>query len=69
MTHSEDQNKEQNNAKDPDKNNIPKSYVQRNMADRPKIFKRQWRHILIYVPKYNKLIELADTIIKINIGV
>ncbi|WP_268989398.1 hypothetical protein [Methanosarcina barkeri] len=41
MTHSEDQNKEQNNAKDPDKNNIPKSYVQRNMADRPKIFKRQ----------------------------
>jgi len=41
MTHSEDQNKEQNNAKDPDKNSIPKSYIQRNTTDRPKIFKRQ----------------------------
>jgi hypothetical protein len=40
-TYSEDQNKEHNNAKDPDKDSIPKGYVQRNMTDRPKIFNWQ----------------------------
>jgi len=41
MTHSEDQNTEHNDAKDPDKDSIPKGYVQRNMTDRPKIFNWQ----------------------------
>lgn len=65
MTHSEDQNKKQNDAKDPDKNSIPKGYVQRNMTNRPIIW-RQGSHNLIYVLKYNKLIELSYTRHKIN---
>ncbi|WP_292391427.1 hypothetical protein [Methanosarcina sp. UBA5] len=60
MTHREDQNKEQNNAKDPDKNSIPKGYVQRNITNRP-IIRRQESHNLIYVSKYNKLAELFYT--------
>jgi hypothetical protein len=39
-THRKDQNKENNDAKDPDENSIPKGYVQRNMTDRPIIFKQ-----------------------------
>lgn len=39
MTHSEDQNEKQNDAKDPDKNSIPKGYVQRNMTNRPIIWR------------------------------
>ncbi len=39
MAHSEDQNKKQNDAKDPDKNSIPKGYVQRNMTNRPIIWR------------------------------
>ncbi len=65
MTHSEYQNKKQNDAKDPDKNSIPKGYVQRNMTNRPIIW-RQGSHNLIYVLKYNKLIELSYTRYKIN---
>jgi hypothetical protein len=65
MTHSEDQNKEQNEAKDPDKNSIPKGYIQRNITNRPIIW-RQESHNLIYVSKYNKLTELSYTGTKIN---
>ncbi len=65
MTHSEDQNKEQNDAKDPDKDSIPKGYVQRNMTDRP-IIRRQVSHNLIYVSKYDKLAELSWTREKVN---
>jgi len=39
-THSQDQDKEHNDAKDPDKNGIPKGYVKRNMTDRSVIFKQ-----------------------------
>jgi hypothetical protein len=39
MAHSEDQNKKQNDAKDPDENSIPKGYVQRNMTNRPIIWR------------------------------
>jgi len=64
-THSQDQNKEHNNTKDPDENSIPKGYVQRNMTDRSIIFKQR-RHILIYVPKYNKPILLSYTRERMN---
>lgn len=67
-THSEDQNKEQKDAKDPDKNSIPKGYVQRNMTNRPIIW-RQESHNLIYVSKYNKLIELSYRTTKVNTSV
>jgi hypothetical protein len=40
MANSQDQNKEHNEAKDPNKDGIPKGYVQRNMTDRPIIFKQ-----------------------------
>ena len=43
MTHSKDQNKEHNKAKDPDENCIPKGYVQRNITSRP-IIRRQESH-------------------------
>lgn len=65
MTHSEDQNKEQNDAKDPDKNSIPKGYVQRNITNRS-VIRRQESHNLIYASKYNKLTELSYTGTKIN---
>lgn len=55
MTHNKNQNKENNDAKDPDENGIPKGYVQGNVTDRPVILK-QYGHILIYVLGYNKLI-------------